>query len=769
VVTFTISGRIANGANGLPGVTVTLSGSQSAQTSTDANGNYSFASLAQGGSFTVTPALAGFTFVPPSQTFNNLQANQTADFAANAVAVTFIISGRVTNASAVGVPGALITLSGSQAATTNTDANGDYSFASLAQGGNFTVTPSFAGFTFTPPSRTFNNLQANQTGADFTTNAVTHTLSGRVADSGGQGILGINLTLSGTQSAVTTTDAAGNYSFTGLANGGNFTLTPSETNFRFVPVSRQVNNLQADVGGVDFTGRLVNHTITGRIVDAQGNGIPDVLVTLSGALSAVTRTDQQGNFVFNDVPTSGSFNITPEKVGFTFEPRRQNVTGINSDVQFEALGVVQPSPTPTPDPSDDFSGTQIDFERWIIGILTNPPPAFDPLVSVFQSGGLLHIQPRADANGPSYSGLVSIRTIDLNASPAVSVEVVQAAQGEATQTIFGLGTNDDNWFRFVVEDASTTAPQSASSATATAGTKQARGASSSSSAAPSATPTPAPQNLLFQISIGGTKFSTGPLAFDPALHRFWRFRHDAPARLILFETSPDAQNWTERFRANIDRGQTALIAELSAGTSRASRNPSEALFDNFLLSPSPRLQFTTRGASASEGGGTISINVLRTGSAESPVSVDFATGGGTATPGTDYAATSGTLTFGVNERLKTISVPLFNDALEEPDETIDIALSNPVGGGLGSVVTATLTILDDDRARNSIDESEFFVRQHYRDFLGRDPDAAGLAFWVNNIESCGADAQCRDIRRVDTSAAFFLSIEFQETGYFVHR
>ncbi|MCA1634494.1 MAG: DUF4214 domain-containing protein [Acidobacteria bacterium] len=282
-------------------------------------------------------------------------------------------------------------------------------------------------------------------------------------------------------------------------------------------------------------------------------------------------------------------------------------------------------------------------------------------------------------------------------------------------------------------------------------------------------PTPAPQNLLFQLSLGGTKFSTGPLAFDPALHRFWRFRHDAPARLVIFETSPDAQNWTERFRAAIDRGQTALIAELSAGTLRPSPNPIEALFDNFLLSPSPRLQFTTLGASASEGGGAISINVLRTGSAESPVSVDFATGGGTATAGTDYAATSGTLLFGVNERLKTINVPLFNDALEEPDETINIALSNPVGGGLGSVTAAVLTILDDDRARNSIDESEFFVRQHYRDFLGRDPDAAGLAFWINNIESCGADAQCRDIRRVDTSAAFFLSIEFQETGYFVHR
>ncbi|MET0646519.1 MAG: M64 family metallopeptidase [Pyrinomonadaceae bacterium] len=70
---------------------------------------------------------------------------------------------------------------------------------------------------------------------------------------------------------------------------------------------------------------------------------------------------------------------------------------------------------------------------------------------------------------------------------------------------------------------------------------------------------------------------------------------------------------------------------------------------------------------------------------------------------------------------------------------------------------------------NPIDGSEFFVTQHYRDFLGREPDADGLQFWVQGIESCGADAACREVKRIDTSAAFFLSIEFQETGYFVYK
>src|SRR6185436_15854766 len=62
-----------------------------------------------------------------------------------------------------------------------------------------------------------------------------------------------------------------------------------------------------------------------------------------------------------------------------------------------------------------------------------------------------------------------------------------------------------------------------------------------------------------------------------------------------------------------------------------------------------------------------------------------------------------------------------------------------------------------------------FACQHYHDFLYREGDTTGLDFWTNNIESCGSNAQCRDVKRVDTSQAFILSIEFRETGYLVIR
>ncbi|HEY0173815.1 MAG TPA: NF038122 family metalloprotease [Pyrinomonadaceae bacterium] len=70
---------------------------------------------------------------------------------------------------------------------------------------------------------------------------------------------------------------------------------------------------------------------------------------------------------------------------------------------------------------------------------------------------------------------------------------------------------------------------------------------------------------------------------------------------------------------------------------------------------------------------------------------------------------------------------------------------------------------------NQIEETSFFVAQHYRDFLGREPDAGGLGFWTNDIEQCGVDRGCREVKRVNVSAAFFQSIEFQQTGYLAYR
>jgi hypothetical protein len=88
---------------------------------------------------------------------------------------------------------------------------------------------------------------------------------------------------------------------------------------------------------------------------------------------------------------------------------------------------------------------------------------------------------------------------------------------------------------------------------------------------------------------------------------------------------------------------------------------------------------------------------------------------------------------------------------------------------LGQHTDAAFSASPTGSTLNPLDTTEYFVRQQYVDFLNREPDEAGLNFWYNNIEGCGNDAQCRAGKRTDTSAAFFLSIEFQQTGYLVYK
>ncbi len=65
---------------------------------------------------------------------------------------------------------------------------------------------------------------------------------------------------------------------------------------------------------------------------------------------------------------------------------------------------------------------------------------------------------------------------------------------------------------------------------------------------------------------------------------------------------------------------------------------------------------------------------------------------------------------------------------------------------------------------NPIDTPEYFVRQHYLDFLNRDPDESGFNFWSDQVLTCGGDSGCIERRTINVSAAYFLSIEFQQIG-----
>jgi hypothetical protein len=106
----------------------------------------------------------------------------------------------------------------------------------------------------------------------------------------------------------------------------------------------------------------------------------------------------------------------------------------------------------------------------------------------------------------------------------------------------------------------------------------------------------------------------------------------------------------------------------------------------------------------------------------------------------------------------------------------DLSLMNADGGGVTGITNTAHSWSPSWQAlplvvppSNQIDDAQFFVRQQYRDFLNREPDAGGLAYWTNRIAECGSDARCVHERRIGVSAAFFIEQEFQDTGYYVDR
>ncbi|HEX3146257.1 MAG TPA: Calx-beta domain-containing protein [Pyrinomonadaceae bacterium] len=193
-------------------------------------------------------------------------------------------------------------------------------------------------------------------------------------------------------------------------------------------------------------------------------------------------------------------------------------------------------------------------------------------------------------------------------------------------------------------------------------------------------------------------------------------------------------------------------------------------------------QLSAPSLSVGEDAKSVTVTVNRSGDLSAAASVNYATSdaagnqdcsvaNGKASSRCDYIAALGRLNFAVNQSSKTITILVIDDAYPEGDETFTLTLSNPSLGFLGATPTSTITINENDASlgSNPADAAAFFVRQKYLDFLNREPDQSGFNFWTGEITSCGTDTACIEVKRINVSAAFFLSIEFQQTGYLVER
>jgi uncharacterized protein (DUF2141 family) len=320
LTTYTVSGNIS----GASSVLVNLGQGASVQgTSTDVSGNFSF--TVTNGTYTLEPVLTGYTFSPLSRVVVVNGANVPGNtFTATAV-TTPVWSVNVQLSGAV-LQGVTLTLTqlGTTLGTAASSDSGFHAFAGLADG-TYEVTPTLAGYTFAPASRSVTVAAADPATLAFVATAITYTISGTV-----NGADGVTVALGGAASA-STTSVGGTYSFTGLANGS-YTVTPAKTGYTFAPASRSVVVNLAEPAAQDFTASLAAiYSISGTV---SGTVLSGVTMTLSGTASAVQTTGVSATYSFTGL-TLGSYTVTPSSSGSAFAPasRTISITGTSLAAQ----------------------------------------------------------------------------------------------------------------------------------------------------------------------------------------------------------------------------------------------------------------------------------------------------------------------------------------------------------------------------------------------------------------------------------------------------
>jgi hypothetical protein len=322
---FSITGRVTDeNGDAIPQATVSLTGSQTVATQTDAEGRYAFVDLPSSGVYDVRSSKAGHAFNHASLGFITPSGDQVADF--TGTVNRYRIAGRIADANGSAITGINIALTGGMTALVTTDANGDFEFPDLSPFERYTVTPTLEDYTFQPTSWTIDELMEDQSG-NIVAIHDTHAIQGRVTKSDGSSIAGVTVTLSGTGADATTTDAGGNYSFVGLDAGGDYTIALSRAHYSFTPANRTWSDLGANQTG-NFTGDLVNYEISG-LVTFNGSPLPAIAFTINGSENA-TMTATDGSYS-HMAPAEGTYTITPYSMRYLFTPTSITVNNLSAN------------------------------------------------------------------------------------------------------------------------------------------------------------------------------------------------------------------------------------------------------------------------------------------------------------------------------------------------------------------------------------------------------------------------------------------------------
>ena len=228
----------------------------------------------------------------------------------------FSLSGTVTNENGDPLSGVAVRLSGSQTVAAVTDSQGSFRFTGLPTSGSYTVAVDKRHYSFETSSV---QHPADDVAITFNGRLNRHSIEGRIATVNGTGISGVTVQLVGAPGVTATTDADGFYSFSELAAGNNYTVVPSMNDFIFSPVDTTITDLSAD-RTANFATERTSFSLSGSVVDENGNPLSGAAVSLAGTQASSVVTDAEGDFLFSGLPVSGGYIVAVDKPHYTFTP-----------------------------------------------------------------------------------------------------------------------------------------------------------------------------------------------------------------------------------------------------------------------------------------------------------------------------------------------------------------------------------------------------------------------------------------------------------------
>lgn len=328
-----ISGRVfANTGRPLAGATLTLTGTEEQTATSDENGDYAFPGLAGGGDYLLTVERENYSFSNPTRSFSDLSAD--AYIAFDGALIEFTITGRLTSDGGVRLSGIRVFISGSQSDSVVTNSDGDYSFE-VSAGDSCTVSPADSHWSFGPPSLHFDNIAANRV-ANFTGVRDSHSIGGRVFSNSGRALAGAVVTLSGNADEVAITDSSGDFLFSDLIAGGNYTISITRVNYTFSVTSYSFPDLISDQY-VAFSGVLLNYTIAGKVRKEDGTYVSGAIMQLSGDGIRNATTDAGGNYSFT-VPGDNNYFLAASYPNYSFTAPQQSFAKLSANQTADFVG-----------------------------------------------------------------------------------------------------------------------------------------------------------------------------------------------------------------------------------------------------------------------------------------------------------------------------------------------------------------------------------------------------------------------------------------------